>query len=204
MEVGKTCEREHDFTLVLNGVDHLDEDVADALFGAGCDDATPSLRFGKVYLTFTRTARSLREAILTAIRDVRRARIGADVLRVDECDLVTQAEIGRRVGRSRQVINQYISGKRGPGGFPPPTCEITDGTSLWLWSEVAYWLRQNDMIKEQDLVDARDRDAINAILDYQRQMQLEPAAFEELSESLRPLTDHLDPISLPHVGPPGG
>lgn len=186
MEAGKACEREHDFALVLTGINHLDEVVADALFEAGCDDATPSLRLGTVYLTFTRTAPSLREAILSAIRDVRRAKIGADVLRVDDCNLVTQAEIGRRSGRSRQVINQYISGKRGPGRFPSPVCQIIEGVPLWMWCEVAYWLRQNDMIKQQDLVDARDIDAINTILVYQHQQHVDPDLIGEILDSLRP------------------
>ena len=184
MEARTSCEREHEFALVLTGIGDFDDDVMDALHEAGCDDATPSLRFGKVILTFSRPAGSLREAILGAIRDIRGAKIGADVLRVDDCNLVTQAEIGRRSGRSRQVINQYISGKRGPGGFPSPVCQITDNVPLWAWCEVAFWLRSNNMITEQELVDARDIEMINVILDYQHQWQVAPEVVAELLGSL--------------------
>lgn len=46
---------EYDFTLELTGVGELTPAVADALFEAGCDDATLSSRGGRVYLAFTRT-----------------------------------------------------------------------------------------------------------------------------------------------------
>jgi hypothetical protein len=184
METRTSCEREHEFALVLTGISDFDDDMMDSLFEAGCDDATPCLRYGKVVLTFSRMAASLKEAILSAIHDIRKARIGADVLRVDDCNLVTQAEIARRSGRSRQVVNQYISGKRGPGGFPPPVCEITEGAPLWAWCSVAYWLRENNMINEQDLVDARDVELINILLDYLHQRQADPATVEELLGNL--------------------
>src|SRR5438128_2847676 len=102
METEKACEREHDFALVLTGISDLTAEVEDALFKAGCDDATLSIRVGRVYLTFSRTAPTLKDAIFSAIRNVRDAGIGADVLRIDECDLVTQAEIARRINRPRQ------------------------------------------------------------------------------------------------------
>ena len=97
-------------------------------------------------MTFSRNAASLKDAILSAIRDVQNANIGALVLRVDTCNVVTQADIARKIGRTRQLVHQYITGQRGPGGFPAPVCNITDGVPLWFWCEVAYWLRQNDMI----------------------------------------------------------
>ncbi len=184
MGTGTSCEREHDFALVLSGVDDLTPDVMDALFEAGCDDATPSLRFGRVYLTFSRSAPSLRQALLGAIRDVRRAAIGASVLRVDTCNLVTQAEIARRIARSRQLVHQYITGQRGPGGFPPPCCQISEGTPLWAWCEVAYWLRQNNMIKEEEVIDAQAVDLINCLLEFQHQKASDPELIEEVLSQL--------------------
>ena len=112
------CETEFDFTLLLDGIDKITPDVEDVLFTAGCDDATISLRFGRMYLTFSRSAASLKDAIISAIKNVRESGIDATVLRVDQCDLVTQSEIARRIHRSRQLVNQYITGGRGPGGFP--------------------------------------------------------------------------------------
>jgi len=188
METRTSCEREHEFALVLTGISDFDDNILEALLEAGCDDATVSLQHGKVSMDFTRTALSLKDAVVSAIRDVRRAGIGADVLRVDDCNLVTQAEIGRRSGRSRQVIHQYYLGQRGPGGFPSPVCQISDNAPLWRWCEVAFWMRRHNMIKEQDLVDARDLELINLILDYQHQLHIAPEEIESLSTELGSIT----------------
>jgi hypothetical protein len=96
------CEPEHDFALIVDGVSELNQTVEDALFEAGCDDATLSIQYGLLYLEFSRSAKSLEEAIITAINDVRSAGIGAEVLRVDECNLVTMSEIARRIGRTHE------------------------------------------------------------------------------------------------------
>src|SRR5579862_3766320 len=94
--------KEYDFALVMDGVPELTTKVEDALYDAGCDDATFSIQHSRLYGEFSRKASSLVDAILTAIHDVRKARVGAVVWSVDECDLVTQADIARRIGRSRQ------------------------------------------------------------------------------------------------------
>lgn len=184
MDDQKPCEREHDFTLVLTGISELTPKVEDALFEAGCDDATLSLRSGRAFLTFSRSAPTLKDAVLSAIQDVRKAGIGADVLRLDVCDLVTQADIGRRIGRSRQLVHQFITGQRGPGGFPPPVCHIVDESPLWFWCEVAYWLWQNSIISEDALNEAQQIAIINDVLDYVRQQQLAPQLAQEVLESV--------------------
>jgi hypothetical protein len=173
-------ESEYDFALVLTGITEATTTVEDALFDAGCDDATISVRFGRVFLTFSRTAKSLKDAILSAIKHVRKAKIGAEVLRVDVSSLVTQAEIARKIGRSRQLVHQYMAGVRGPGGFPAPACDITDGAPLWQWCEVAHWLWQNDMIKEDVLREAQEAAVINSVLDLEHQRRAEPALTAEV------------------------
>lgn len=173
-------ENEYDFALVLTGISEVTTEVEDALFKAGCDDATISVRCGRVFLTFSRTTRSLMDAILSAIQDVRKAKTGAEVLRVDVSSLVTQAEIARKIGRSRQLVHQYMTGVRGPGGFPAPVCDVTDGASLWQWSEVAHWLWQNDMIKEDVLREAQAAAVINSVLDLEHQRRAEPALTAEV------------------------
>ncbi len=115
---------------------------------------------------------------------MKKARVGADVLRVDNCDLVTQADIARRVGRSRQLVHQYITGERGPGGFPPPVCHVSDESPLWTWCEVAYWLWQNDMIKEDVVLEAQHIAIINAVLELHHQKQLAPDLINEVSQSV--------------------
>jgi len=184
VEPKNTCDREHEFVLVLTGITELTSGVEDALFKAGCDDATISVRFGRVYLTFSRTAPSLKDAILSAVRDVKKGAIGADVLRVDDCPLVTQADIARKIGRSRQLVHQYIAGMRGPRGFPPPACHITDDAPLWYWCEVADWLFQKNMITEEAAREAQDVAVINNILELEHQRKLEPALVEEILKAL--------------------
>lgn len=175
---------EFEFTLVLGGITGVTAKVENALFEAGCDDATISLRQGRVYLSFSRTAATLKDAIISAIQDIHHAAIGAEVLRVDQSDLVTQAEIARRIDRSRQLFSQYISGGRGPGGFPAPACNITDTAPLWYWCEVAQWLWANDMISESDLRNAQDITTINSVLEIERQRRVFPESTRSIMEAI--------------------
>lgn len=178
------CEHEFDFTLVLEGVSDITADVENALFDAGCDDATLSMRLGRAYLTFSRMSPSLREAIVSAINDVQDAGIDVTVMRVDECNVVNRADIARRIGRSRQLVGQYIKGERGPGGFPPPACRIADNAPLWYWCEVSYWLWQNHMIQESEYLAAQDISVINSVLDIERRRKQSPSIIQRLLRSL--------------------
>jgi hypothetical protein len=83
MNMTHACDQEYDFALILTGAHELTTEVENALFEAGCDDATLSVQYGFIYMVFSRTAASLKVAILSAIGDVRKAGIGADVWRVD-------------------------------------------------------------------------------------------------------------------------
>jgi len=73
----QTCEQEYHFALVLDGVAALTQQIEDALFSAGCDDATLSIHCGQLYMEFTRSAKSLKYAIASAIDDVQKAGIDA-------------------------------------------------------------------------------------------------------------------------------
>jgi hypothetical protein len=183
MEMG---EKEYDFTLILSGLADLTTEVENALFEAGCDDAGLGMRDGRAYLTFNRKAPALKDAILSAIRDVRKSGIGAEVLRLDVCDLVTQSDIARRTNRPRQVIHQYIKGTRGPGNFPAPACQITDDESgsLWLWCETADWLWRNSIISEEEVEAARLIAMVNDMLDFARQKRISPEVAEEVVQTL--------------------
>jgi hypothetical protein len=182
----KSCDTEHDFTLVLSGITDLTSEVMNALYEAGCDDGTISLRSGRPYMTFSRQASSMKDAILSAIENVRNAGIGADVLRVDYCNLVTQADIARKIGRSRQLVHQYITGVRGPGSFPMPACAITDKVPLWFWCEVAHWLWENNLVKEDVLRAAEEVEIINSVLDLKRQKANNPELTQEIIQSVSP------------------
>ena len=63
----------YDFTLILTASLELTDDLADALFAAGCDDGTPGSCHGVFSIDFHREAMSLEEAMRSAIEDVRAA-----------------------------------------------------------------------------------------------------------------------------------
>lgn len=178
--------REYDFTLVLTGIAELTPAIVDSLIEAGCDDGTIAMRSGRPFMTFSRCAPSMKDAIISAIDNVRNANIGADVLRVDYCNLVTQSDIARRINRSRQLVHQYITGERGPGDFPSPVCGITDKVPLWYWCEVAGWLYQNNMVKEDVLRSATEVWLVNSVLELMRQKTMNPELTKEIVHSISP------------------
>ena len=71
----------YEFTLILSGPLELTEDLADSLFEAGCDDATPGTCNGVFSIDFHREADSLEAAICSAIANVESA--GYRVARVE-------------------------------------------------------------------------------------------------------------------------
>jgi hypothetical protein len=60
----------YDFTLILGGIDDLTEELVDALYEAGCDDATAAVTCGVPLLDFTREAESFPQAVISALKDV--------------------------------------------------------------------------------------------------------------------------------------
>ncbi|MCC6424433.1 MAG: hypothetical protein IT447_13230 [Phycisphaerales bacterium] len=179
------CEREYDFSLVVGGINDLTSEVEDALFESGCDDATLSIRYGLMYIEFSRKATSIDKAIISAIHDIRMAKIGAVVLRVDECNLVTASEIARRIERTRQQVYQYIKGDRGPGGFPAPEFYLAEGAPLWAWCEVSYWFARNNILRPEVGWNAEVVAAINNSLEAQQYRERNPELFETISRELQ-------------------
>jgi len=129
----------HQFTLIVEGPDLQDPAHVDALYQAGCDDATVG-RIGETqYLDFGREAPRFGEAVASAMRDVEGAVRGARVIRLEPDDLVTMAEIAQRTGRTRESIRLLVAGERGPGGFPAPATHFRERQRMWRWAEVATW-----------------------------------------------------------------
>lgn len=152
---------EYQFTLVIEG-DLEVEAVVDALFEAGCDDATLGSVDGVGYADFVRAGNSFGEAVRSAIRQVESVP-GLKVTRVEPDDLVTMSEIAERLGRTRESVRLLISGARGPGGFPPPVSHLKSRSRFWRWSDVAAWASRSGsgpMDSRQALLVA----AINAAL----------------------------------------
>src|SRR5690625_502286 len=127
----------YEFTLVIETQAGFENGLEDALFEAGCDDATLFFRQGIACLDFDRESEDRESAIISAIQQVEQTGLNLWVKRVEPSDLVTSAEIARRLGRSRQSVQQLISGARGGGGFPLPIAGVTAKTILWSWQEVA-------------------------------------------------------------------
>lgn len=141
------------FTLVLAGVTEVTEDLENALFEAGCDDALLGMRDGVLFLDFDREGPSWAEAILSAIADVQRSDGNAWVARIEPDDLVTASEIARRLQRSRESIRQLAQGERGPGRFPPPVANLTRRSPIWRWAEVAHWFGENYAESDRALIE---------------------------------------------------
>ena len=78
-----TPQTQFHFTLTVTPAVELDSRVMDALYEAGCDDATVSVCGGVMRLAFARSALSFRDAITSAIDNVDRAKIGVTVSGVE-------------------------------------------------------------------------------------------------------------------------
>jgi hypothetical protein len=86
-----------------------------------------------------RRGRSLAAVVTAAVRDLEA--VGLQPVRVCDGDWVTLAEVGVRIGRSRENVRLWAAGKYGPGGFPPPL-NPGNQTTFYSWAEVSLWLRE--------------------------------------------------------------
>ena len=139
----------YEFTLVIETQAGFENGLEDALFEAGCDNATLSFRKGIAYLNFDREAKDFESAIISAVQQVEDTGLNLWVKRVEPSDLVTSAEIARRLGRSRQSIQQLVSGSRGKGNFPLPVAGVTAKTMLWSWQEVSGWFLKTKKLEDK-------------------------------------------------------
>lgn len=180
-EIDEPITMEFDFNLVLD-VPEITGELESALFEAGCDDAVLTSSDGVVRLCFIREAQMLSDALISAWNDVRKA--GVTVIRSDFCNLVNQSEIAARVGCSRQVINQYVHGKRGPKDFPPPVCFLHDEVPLWSWCEVSEWLYRHGVISDSQRQKAMALDVFNNLLDLCRNRKVSKDLYEKLAATI--------------------
>jgi hypothetical protein len=109
----------------------LGDDEIDALFDAGCDDATPEIGDSSTTLHVDRASTSLGTAIVSAVLDVEAA--GLVVAGVGAPDLVELPEIAARTGRTRESVRLLALGRRGPGGFPPAAGGFRSWTAVRAW-----------------------------------------------------------------------
>jgi predicted DNA-binding transcriptional regulator AlpA len=133
---------EYDFVLrfKLADADAVGDDVVERLGEAGCDDATVGIGVpGRVALMFTREASSAKQAIVSALEDVKRALPDAELIEVSP-DLVGLTDIAELVGVSRQNMRKLMTSHA--TAFPAP---VHDGTTaLWHLASVLEWLNTRD------------------------------------------------------------
>ena len=106
----------------------------------GCDDALIGVgRSGRIALQFTRAAENAFDAILSAIKDVKRAIPNAELIEAAP-DLVGLSDIAEILGYSRQYIRKLMLNNR--ASFPAP---IHEGkAALWHLFSVLTWLQQEN------------------------------------------------------------
>lgn len=160
---------DHTFTLrFLDSGDDLDslsgrlyERLDDAsLMGPDAD--------GSFLLEFDRRAPSLPDALTAALEEFRQALPDAQVLRVEEDDLATMADIAKRAGRTPESVRLLVNGKRGPGGFPPAAGRLDARTKVWRWSDIAEWFAERLGEPLADTSDSAFLQAFNDALEISR------------------------------------
>jgi hypothetical protein len=204
------AKQEYEFTLILSGLAELTREVLDAFYEAGCDDALIGMRDGIAYAEICREAKSLREAVLSAIHDVESAGHGARVEHIEPDEFVTMSEIARRLYITREGVRKRVSGERGPGNFPSPAGCLTKRSPLWRWTDVLHWHRTilasytsdeepKSVVRDQaSAVELGSQIAVlNAVLDLRRRLP-----FDEAMQVLKkldwtsPVTGHVEPVTL--------
>jgi len=149
------------FVLVLSGAREPSEELEDALYEAGCDDALLVFRNQVGYLEFERVGDNFQEAVLSALEETESAGLGISVDHVEPGDLVNASEIGRRLSFSREYVRLLIAGKRGKGAFPIPISGVVGSLTLWSWAEVASYLHECGMMHDEQIV--RDAEFIRNV-----------------------------------------
>jgi predicted DNA-binding transcriptional regulator AlpA len=132
---------EYDFTLKFSLPDPQisAEQYVDALIGAGCDDALIGIgQQGRIALNFTREANSAREAVGSAINEIRQVIPAAKLIEATP-DLVGLTDVAELLGFSRQNMRKIML--NGGAAFPPP---LHDGKpAIWHLAKILEWVAEN-------------------------------------------------------------
>ncbi|WP_146906973.1 DNA-binding protein [Arenimonas daejeonensis] len=108
----------------------------EALAEAGCEDALVGIgQRGRIALDFTRRAASAYDAIASAVKDVKRAIPGAELVEASP-DFVGLTDIADLIGFTRQNMRKLMLGHAAT--FPPAVHE--GNPSLWHLASVLDWL----------------------------------------------------------------
>jgi hypothetical protein len=134
--------KEYDYILKfdLPNLDADAEQFVDALYEAGCDDASVGIgQRGRIALNFIRESLSAFEAVTSAIADVKKAIPDAKLIEATP-DIVGLTDIADIVGCSRQNMRKLAQNNK--RAFPTPIHE--GSASLWHLSKVLVWFKSNN------------------------------------------------------------
>jgi hypothetical protein len=180
----------YNFTLIIEGADLQTDEAQEALFEAGCDDATFGVVDGVQFAEFDREAGSYGQALTRAMAAIQRTIKGARVVHVEPDELVTISEIAERLDRSRESIRLLIAGERGPGDFPAPASHVRTRNRLWRWPDVLRWFATryedefgNRLVETHE--DPRITAMLNALLQYRRyEKEIDEAERRQIEEAV--------------------
>jgi hypothetical protein len=112
----------------------------DALFEAGCDDATVGVgRTGFIALDFAREAASPFKALSSAIAAVKRAIPGCEFVTAAP-DLVGLADIAILASMTRQNLQKYATNAIRDTHVKFPAPVVLGSDARWRFAEIASWL----------------------------------------------------------------
>ena len=129
---------QYNFTLkfALAHPDANPESFIKSLMKEGCDDALVGIgNLGQIALDFTREADSAQEAVISALRDVKRAIPDAQFVEAMP-DFVGVPDIANLLGVSRQAIRQML--KKYEPAIPLPT--HSGVRAIWHLEAILTWL----------------------------------------------------------------
>lgn len=171
---------QYDFTLKFKlGPNDQDEDDLMARLGdAGCTDALVGMGLpGYIGLEFTREADSAEEAILSALEDVQRALLAAELVEAGP-DFVGLTDVADLLGMSRQGVRKIFTSHA--AAFPAPV--HAGGTMVWHLAPVLEFLRDRDYAFTSDVLEvakasmqlnlARQRSAVDQSFDARVRQRL--------------------------------
>lgn len=128
------------YQIVLS-YEHIDVEDLDQLerIAAEAPDAHINSVDGNVRVVAMMAAHCATEAVEELVEAIHRADEMATPTRA-ELELVTIPDIASAVGLNREAVRLWTTGKRGPGGFPPPLDVVGDRMKVWAASDVHDWL----------------------------------------------------------------
>tara|TARA_R110002072_G_C7964522_1_gene534205 strand:- start:44 stop:661 length:618 start_codon:yes stop_codon:yes gene_type:complete len=133
------------------------ENYLDALFEAGCDDATVGVgSHGSISLNFIRESESAAEAIKTATQDVMAAIPGAKLTELAP-DIMNTTEIADTITErfhkmTRQVVRKYATGQTARIRTRFPAAVISGSSPMWHLGEVLDWMVENEKINSPSVM----------------------------------------------------